>query len=288
MKRFAIAYNQIPQDRLIQIPFLRDECDWIGLNLFEVDPNVLDEYEAIFLYLTSGAHPEWYPPKSFQLIPKIMREEMKITKPKFIYQLDYFGEHFNNDVLPYIDAITDLHDRTNWGLSKPVFYVAFPITVPQIEWKDYNEKKDAVGLKRFYGSPYPSMKFAEDLHIGFDCLGISSELRYGTEYMNFLAEHKLGLDFHTNGTTWSRFGAECVFAGTPVLGDETMKSIQIANPDFVGKPDNLLNMGRRLLQDNDFYEEVVNIGYENIKKHLDPDVCSERYKYALRQLGIDV
>lgn len=279
---------------MVQIPFLREEFDWLKLDFRELDPQVWNEYEVIYIYLTSGANESFFIGYcDFTLIPKQLRD-MGVIKPKILVQLDHYGQDPNKfiygNMVQYVNGFIDMHLRKHWNLSVPVFYAAFPIDVLPVKWREFEEKANTVGLNRFYGSPYPSMRFAEKIHTEFHCLGINRGNRYGEEYFNYLAEHKLGLDFHTSGITWSRFGAECAYAGTPVLGEPTYTSLLIANDQLTGNPEdeNLIYRAKMLLENKEYYEATRQGAYKNIVRHLNPEVCSERYKCMFRQLGIDV
>lgn len=296
MKRFALLFNQLPGTRLERIPFIVENFDIIPIVINNLDFGELNKYEVIYLYLVSGANLKWYSSHcNWSDVPILLRKS-GITNPKIMYQLDYSSSDITKfyypQVLPYIDCILDLMYWQYTLPSKiPLCYVTFPLDISDKMkiWKDYDDKNHrAVGLNRHYGSPSPSMDLAQRANIPIDILGYGIPKRYGIEYTTFIAERKVALDYHTNGLTWSRFAAEASYCSTPTMGPPEYNAIKVANPELAVPYGNALPILKKLLTDKDFYIECQKKAYNNITKHLDPEICGERYKNAMRKIGIDV
>lgn len=291
MKRFALMFNQIGS-RLRLLPFLKDEFDWI---LFTRDVKKLNKYELIYIYAMAGAHEHLYKGycKQWWQYPIYLREQ-GVTQPKILFQIDSNGYSFDRfphpQLLPYIDGILHVGVR-NWEINKPYFYVEYPLAVDKSKnkWVDFEDKENAaVIVKRHASMFYPSERIAEHLEIPLHCLGADIKRKQGDDYLEYLAQHKIGLDAHDHYFSWSKFVAECAYMGTPVLALPTIKAATIANPLLVGTEEELMKLGRRLLVNKDFYEECRLTAFKNIDEHLSIETCTERYKYAIRSIGIEV
>lgn len=296
MKRFALLFNQLPGYRLERIPFITENFDKIPFVVEDLDFDELNEYEVIYTYFVSGSNEKWYYPYcTWSDVPILLRKN-DVVDPKIMYQLDYFGSditkfHFPQ-VLPHIDCIVDLmywqHDPP---LDVPIYYVTFPLDMADeiLTWRDYDDKtRRVVGLSRHYGHPQPMMDLAQWGDIPIDILGYNIPKRYGLDYTTFIAKRMVGLDYHTNGITWSRFAAEAAYCGTPVIGPPEYTAIRIANPELAVPYEKAKPVLRKLLTDKDFYIECQTNARNNMIEHLDPEVCGERYKYAMREMGIDI
>jgi hypothetical protein len=285
----------------MKVPFIREELDHIQFHHKNMDWETLNEYEVLYVYCISGANRPLLGKVQASDIPIYLREK-GVTKPKIMWQMDYFQPELKpwnfKYIMPFIDCIIDA--STYWqGKSKPQYYVAYPLTIKEnkFRWYNFDEKEDyIVGLKRHYGYPHPSVNIAKKIGLEYKILGFNVSKRYELDYTETLARAKIALDYHTRGVTWSRFGAETTLLGTPILGPPEYASIHIANPEFaipykVGEeePNSLiLERCRKLLTDKDYYTECQELAKKNIENHLNPEVCSERYRSILRLLGIDI
>lgn len=296
-KRFCLFFNQIP-GRMRHIPFLMEEFELIP---FRPDVSDLNDYEAIYIYTIPGGNKSLYEKYCrWNEFAKYLREH-GVTRPKILWQADYYWfpphDWRINDVIPYVDAIL-VEGEKHFDLPVPVFYVQYP-ALPWWKkkkwWIDFDDKENAaVTVKRHYGAPEGSLELARRVGIQLHILGTRLKpptyvgSRRGEEYAEYLACHKLGFDFHNNYYGWSRFVYECAYAGTPVLAPPDRMGARIANPDLVGKWQELVEKAKRLLTDKEYYEECRIKALKNIEEHLSAEACAERYKYALRQIGIDI
>jgi len=291
MKRFALMFNQIG-NRVGYVPFLKNNFDFI---LFKADVEELNDYELIYVYAMSGARKylfkhycKWWS------YPKYLRQH-GITKPKIIWQIDSNGYSFDEfphpEILGYIDAVLHVGHK-EWTIPKPYFCVQYPLKHPEnpkswwVSWED--KELAAVTVKRHASMFYPAERTAGRLGIKLHCLGWKIKKKFDSDYLKYLANHKIAIDASDHYYSWSKFVAECAYMGTPVLALPTIKAATIANPVLVGKEDKLMALGRKLLTDKEFYEECRLTAYKNIDRYLSPKACDERYKAILRKIGIEV
>jgi hypothetical protein len=303
MNRFALIFNQTPSRRLHKIPFLMNEFDWIQFDINKFDEkkcNELNEYEAIYFYCMSGAHPKLLGGIGAHNMPVYLRTK-GVTKPKFLWQMDYFqpdlyADFAYKEILPYIDIMLDCTGlwRNNPDLGDVLrHYVTYPLEILEKnrKWYEFDEKENyIVALKRFYGKPTPSIEIAEAMNANIKILGDNHPNVYGEKYTELVARAKLALDYHTSGHTWSRFGAECSLLGTPIMGPPEYTSIRVANRYFARNYNKKEIIGRivNLLAEPEYYAYCQDMAKINIERHVDPEVCGNRYKSALRLVGINI
>lgn len=290
MKRFALFYNLIPEGRMRKIPWLVDNFDWIP---FRRDVADLNEYELIYVYATSGGGivRDWKPVTESNAFPKYLRDN-GVTKPKIIYQRDnWFSgrDNFGNtEMLNYVDAILTT-SRRGWNISKPVFTMCFPIVSDFKRWVPLEDKLDrAITVVRHQAPYLPSQEIADDLGIPLDVLGVNLERRYGEEYIDLLSKYKIGLSHHERYFGWSRFGAECAYAGTPVLAQHSVDSTLFISPELWGTTEHAKEMGRKLLDDKDFYDECRIRALKNVEYVASPERCEALLKRTMVCCGIVV
>ena len=288
MKPYCLFYNMIPERRMKRIPFLVDNFDWVE---FRRDVADLNDYELIYVYSTSGGGrvSEWKPVTESNAFPKYLRDN-GVTKPKILYQRDNWfsprDEFKNSEMLEYVDGIFVVI-RRGWSLSKPVFSMCFPITNDFKHWIPFEEKLDrAITVVRHQAPHIPSQEIADKLDIPLDTLGGNLDRVYGEDYIKCLSKYKIGLDYHNNYLGWSRFGAEVAYAGTPTLAGHNVKSSLFANPILCGSIENAEKVGRRLLEDKDFYEENRIRLLKNIEYLVSPERCEALLKTAMLCCGI--
>ena len=288
MKRFALFYNGMPEDRMRRMPWLVDNFDWIP---FRRDVALLNQYELIYIYSTpGGGNPaDWKPVTESNAFPKYLRDN-GVTRPKIIYQRDnWFSQRdkFNNaEMLDYVDAIFVV-TRRGWNINKPVFNMCFPITNNFKRWIPFEDKIDrAITVARHEALHRPSQEIADDLGIPLDILGGNLERVYGEEYINYLSKYKIALDYHDRYIGWSRFGAEAAYAGTVALAGYDTVSTLFANPIMCGSIERVTELGRRLLVDKDFYEENRARSLKNMEYLVSPERCEALLKTAMVSCGI--
>jgi len=289
MKRFALFYNMIPEERMKKIPWLIDNFDWIP---FRRDVADLNEYELIYVYSVSGGGivSDWKPVTESNEFPKYLRDN-GVTKPKIIYQRDYWhssiDEFPNPDILSYVDGVIHAGARQWDDLPVPVFYSQLPLgTEMDKRWTDFDDKlNEAVMVRRHNCLPTESRRLAEESQIPIQGLGGNvDKIHDYIEYIDFLSKFKVGLDYHDNYCGWSRFVAECARAGIPVLGPEIRKGVQVANPELCGEPN--VDLVNRLLEDKEYYEQSRELAYNNVIEHLSPKACGERIKGIVSSLAL--
>jgi len=302
MKRFAVLFNQ-SLNRIFLIDFISEEFDKYLCDLNNLDLEVLNEYEAIYMYFTPGANPHLFEEQVGKFVDRIpiWLRKNGVVKPKFLFQMDYFCGRtdiypFEHN-LPYVDLILDVVDRKYKNTDK-TFYVAFPLRISlcgkPIKQYSFHEKEDYIaGLKRFYGRPSPMLKLISRIGLRPSIIGVNEGKKYGEDYFEWLGRAKLVLDYHTAGLTWSRLGAESAFCFTPIMGHSDYKSIYIANKDLAidyteENMKQILDMANKLLTDKEYYYECQVKAYRNIAEHISVEKCTERFKNALRLVGIDV
>jgi len=165
----------------------------------------------------------------------------------------------------------------------------FPLTNNFRRLVSFEEKMDkAIAVVR-HQAPYPpSQEIADSLNIPLDVLGVNVDRVYGEEYIDLLSKYKIGIDFHDRYLGWSRFGAECAYAGTLVLAHYDTESSLFISPELWGSMDNAKTMGKRLLDDKGFYEECRTRAIKNVEYVTSPDRCEALLKTAMVCCGIVV
>ena len=303
MKRFALLFNQLPH-RFKNIPWVIKNMDCVR---FKEDVENLNEYEAIWVYAMSGADTTSV---KYCHIPEYLRKR-GVKDSKILYQEDYFAypwdwtmerywqrkagkesstpdpyTHFSPvQVLPFVDAIVQAGGR-EWGhLKKPVYYVQWPIIATEKFNVPFNKKrKAAIGVHRFYGNDNENIAFSQELDIKFDCFGANIERRKRAEYLEHISKYKIALDYNEYYLGWSRFVAEATYAGVPVVGPKYRKGVVIANPDLAGPSSKTIPVVERLLDDEEYYIECVEMARKNIEEHLSPEACGKRIENIIEDI----
>lgn len=260
------------------------------------DVSELNDYEAIIIYTTSGANKHFYESfTSWCEFPIYMRENG--VKTKILHETDNDGHSWTEfpyeRLNPYVDGYLCAGWR-DWETEKPIFYVQFPIvedpSVYKKMWKYREEKIDRlVAVAHFNASIDITKEIASKMNLKLEIIGKDIPKMYGDEYMQYIADSLIAIEYQEGYYGWSRFGAECSYVGTPVIGYPGNYSVRIAN-EFFASDDipYLVEKGERLIEDPDFYDISRDYSYHNMLEHLSPEACTERYKYALRSIGVDV
>ena len=163
-------FTQMP-NRPFRVDYINKNFDRVMFNPAKLDLETLNEYDAIWMYIISGAFKNLYAEKPYWLkwwqFPQWLREQ-GVTNPKIVFQADYWAGQRNdflssyNSMLDHVDGVIHATNR-EWKIKVPVFYQQFPIKVFPTEWVPFEKKiKRATAIRRVYGGAGQIRKKAEE------------------------------------------------------------------------------------------------------------------------------
>ena len=271
-----------------KVRYINDNFDFIQFNTRKMDTETINDYEFIWMYITTGAYEALYKPLNHYEFPKWLREQ-GVKDPKIVYQLDYWGGE-RNDLLPrlhdtvkYVNGFVHSGNR-EWKIDVPVFYQQFPVlfrTKPS--WVSFDDKiPRAVSIKRYYGGIGQAREISKGLGLESVILNHDIKGKPQPEFMEYMANSLIVLDYNNRYWGWSRMVFESAVSGTPVAGDSFRKGVQIGYPELCG---NDIHKIKKIISDKEKYDTIRYEGIEKLEEHLSENSCKKRIEDMIKTLG---